>query len=166
MYKPKSPEQRPRRLNRRPRLDSAVYGPSGYACHLITNTHLGHRLLTTTPEVAATVVACLRAAAQAQGVKLLAYCVIPSHVHVVAFVEAEGTDLVRFMQSFKMRVSRRLRPGAAGVLWQESFYDRAVRKTEQLLSACDYVLNNAVKECGVGSWREYPYAWLSPEVGS
>ncbi|HEY3398850.1 MAG TPA: transposase [Armatimonadota bacterium] len=161
-----SPEQLPSRLNRRPRLDSSVYGPSGYACHLITNTHAGRPVLTETPAAALLVVDCLRAAAQAQGIELLAYCVMSSHVHIIALVRPQGTDLVQFMKSFKMRVSRRLRAGPAEKLWQESFYDRVLRQAEHLPTACEYVLNNAVKEGGAENWKEYPYAWLSPEVGS
>ncbi|HJW87229.1 MAG TPA: transposase [Candidatus Brocadiaceae bacterium] len=86
---------------------------------------------------------------------LLAYCIMPNHVHVVFTVERSATSLYKALQSLKAYTAREankilLRNGA---FWQHESYDHVVRDGKKLERIIDYVLHNPVK-AGLVSSRE------------
>ena len=91
------------------------------------------------------------------GADLLLYCVMPDHFHVV--VTVGEVDLITILHDFKSWTTTvwRRRTGQKK-LWQESFYDRGVRKAESMDDLIAYVIENPVKEGLVADWCEYP--WL------
>ena len=138
----------PRRSS--PRLHSFTYQGS-YAYHLVLRTRAGlprfdHGRL---------VAFCLeRLAASASrfGFDLVAYCFMPTHVHLLV---AGGHDapLVRFVQHFKQATGHHS-PG----LWQRSYYDHILRREEAVEDVARYIWANPVRAGMVDSMTEYPYA--------
>ena len=64
----------------------------------------------------------LEGAARDTGFRLLAYCFMPDHLHLL--VEgSEGTDLARFMKAFKQDTSFDYERRVGSALWQRSYYD-------------------------------------------
>lgn len=86
---------------------------------------------------------------------LLAYCIMPNHVHMVFTVERSGTSLYRVLQSLKAYTAKEankiLRQN--GAFWQHESYDHVVRDGKELERIIDYVLHNPVK-AGMVSGRE------------
>ena len=162
---PTNHEPPPRRSNRRPRLDETVYGPSGYAVHVVTDTK-SQAPLFQDPELAQQVLNILREVAGQYGITLHCACIMPEHVHLVVSVNADGKPIPQFIKLFKARVAWHLRAQLPKEPWQRSFFDRVVRRSEDLRSFCLYVLQNPQEAGLVQDWREYRFSWLSPELGS
>jgi putative transposase len=96
---------------------------------------------------------------------LLAFCLMPNHVHVVFTPllqdETEYYALSRIMHSLKGytagRANRLL--GRTGAFWHHESYDHVVRNAAELERIVTYVLNNPVKAGLVGDWREWPWTY-------
>jgi REP element-mobilizing transposase RayT len=155
----------PRRRNRRPRLDAAVYGFSGYAVHVVADTK-GQAPLFEDPQLAREVLRLLHELAAHYGIRLHCVCLMPQHVHMVISVEQDGKPVPQFVKLFKSRIAWHLRGRLPQGPWQRSFYDRVVRRTEDLRSVCLYVLQNPQAAGLVDDWRNYEFSWLAPELGS
>ncbi len=72
-----------------------------------------------------------------------------------------GGALSRVVGRMKGRASRRI--GTSGLswgkVWQPGFYDRALRRNEDLYSAAHYVLANPVRAGLVEHYSEYPLSY-------
>lgn len=88
------------------------------------------------------------------GVEVLAYVVMPNHIHLlISLVAAEKTvNLSRIIRSFKTHVTKEARKNCQGVdLWQNSFYDHIVRDRKDYLAIGEYISGN------VQSWGRDKY---------
>lgn len=101
----------------------------------------------------------LRENCECGGVRVLAYCLMPNHVHLVAVPEDEVALAVvlrrthgRYAQYFNARKQR------SGHLWQNRFYSCPLERTH-LLNALAYVERNPVR-AGMVSCPE-GYEWSS-----
>jgi REP element-mobilizing transposase RayT len=78
--------------------------------------------------------------------RLLAWCVMPNHVHVV--IEILGnrslSDIVRSWKSFTSRRANVLL-GRSGPFWHADYFDRYMRDEEHLARTIEYVEQNPVK---------------------
>ncbi|WP_421999110.1 REP-associated tyrosine transposase [Reyranella sp.] len=78
--------------------------------------------------------------------RLLAWCIMPNHVHVVV-EPAPGHSLgsiVRSWKSFTANGGNRLL-GRDGPFWHRDYFDRFIRDEGHLARTIDYVENNPVK---------------------
>jgi len=127
--------------------------------------------------------------------ELLAYCIMPNHVHVVCRIGAPRDDdsgrvdslscaapgriinpsyeeqpvpLHRIMQSLKRHTARQanMKLGRSGAFWQQESYDRVVRDAEELERIIGYVLYNPVKAGLVEDWRDWPWSYCRPDCES
>lgn len=97
------------------------------------------------PEVAAIVVRALQHF-DGDRYRLLAWCVMPNHVHVLVELP-EGSrlgDVVHSWKSFTAKQINRL-CGTTGQLWQQDYFDRAMRDERQLRNVVRYIEQNPVK---------------------
>jgi len=63
------------------------------------------------------------------------------------------------MRDFKSDTTYEARRLGLGTpLWQRGFYDRIARREEDLLAACEYVLNNPVRAGLVTEAGDWPYS--------
>ena len=78
--------------------------------------------------------------------RLLAWCLMPNHVHVV--IEILGnhslSDIVRSWKSFTSRRAN-IQLGRSGPLWHADYFDRYIRDEEHLARTIEYVEQNPVK---------------------
>lgn len=83
--------------------------------------------------------------ADAERYRLLAWCVMPNHVHVLA-EQIEGFPLGDIVQAWKSasahEINRTLR--RKGRLWRREYFDRFMRDDDHLPSTIAYVENNPV----------------------
>ena len=102
---------------------------------------------------------CLEDQAQLCGYRLVAYCIMPDHVHILTGPSQAqgGMPLPRFIRQFKAAVTHRLQDGGiAGSVWQRSFYDHVLRKDEDQEQVAQYILGNPVRQGLVQSPGDYP----------
>ena len=85
--------------------------------------------------------------------ELLAWCVMPNHVHSVLKLSA-GEDLEKVLHSWKSFTAHELnkRMGTSGTLWQKESYDHLVRDGEDLRNQVAYVLDNP-RKARLNGWK-------------
>ncbi len=78
--------------------------------------------------------------------RLLEWCIMPNHVHVLIHC-LRGTSLGTIVRSWKNYTARVINAaeGRTGSLWAVDYFDRYIRDLEHLESARAYIRNNPVK---------------------
>ena len=78
--------------------------------------------------------------------RLLAWCVMPNHVHVVV-KQRRGFPLAGIVGSWKAYTARRANEilGRNGPFWMRDYHDRRIRNERHMGKAVAYVRNNPVK---------------------
>ena len=97
---------------------------------------------------------------------VIGYCIMPDHVHMMLC--NTGSTLGAIMNRFKGRMSRQVRELQPGLdVWQSSYWDHIVRRTEGLYSTLQYILLNPVRAGLADNWWDYEWlgAPLLGEVG-
>jgi 1-hydroxy-2-methyl-2-(E)-butenyl 4-diphosphate synthase len=84
---------------------------------------------------------------------LLAWCVMPNHVHVVikTFAGEELQNILHSWKSFTAHEIHKIRQ-TTGVLWQKESYDHLIRDGEDLKHQVSYVLSNPRKLAADWQW--------------
>ncbi len=70
---------------------------------------------------------------------------MPDHTHLLVLGEAESANLLRFVQRFKQKTTYQFKRQTGARLWQQSFYDRALRVEDDLPTVAAYIFNNPIK---------------------
>ena len=77
---------------------------------------------------------------------LIAYVVMPNHVHVILIFPQGVKDLSAVVGSYKAYVSKMFHMEHPGVpLWQRSFYDHVIRDEAAYLEIKRYIRENQLK---------------------
>ncbi len=102
-------------------------------------------------------------------VRLLAYCLMPNHFHLMLWPVGDG-DLSRFMQWLTLTHTQRWHAhrGSAGLghLYQGRFKSFLVQDDDHFLTACRYVERNALRAGLVTRAEDWPWCSLgSPTDG-
>ena len=140
---------------KRLRLDLDNYGARGSVWHVTTPT-LNRRRVFRDSEMAAVLVDALQFQCAKAKANLLLYCVMPDHLHVV--VTIDEVDLVAIMRDVKSWTTHiwNKRTGNRK-LWQESFHDHGVRRSERMDELIKYVAENPQRAGIMADWRDYPW---------
>jgi REP element-mobilizing transposase RayT len=93
--------------------------------------------------------------AQLRSIALLAYCLMPDHVHLLARGRTIDADLRSFMQSWLTRAAYVWRKRGGERLWQSGYHDHVLRDEEPFLSVARYVILNPVRAGMVSTPDEY-----------
>jgi putative transposase len=95
---------------------------------------------------------------------LLAYCIMPNHVHMV--VGRNAIPTYRILQSLKRHTARKANVvfGRSGAFWQDESYDHVIHDGNELERTIWYVLNNPVKARLVQSWEQWQWTYLKPDL--
>ncbi|MCC6574872.1 MAG: transposase [Planctomycetes bacterium] len=101
--------------------------------------------------VAAIVVECLKHFDE-QRYKLIAWCIMPNHVHVVVRPVAEW-GLEKLLHTWKSFTAHQVNKllNREGTFWQDEYFDRLVRDDAELASSVQYVLENPWRS-GLKRW--------------
>ena len=98
-----------------------------------------------------------------QRFKLVAFCIMPNHVHAIVYKIQR--PLFRIFQTIKTYTAKQ----ANSVLhrhgkhfWQRETYDHLIRDRKEFNNQLLYVLNNPVKARLVEEWRDWPFFWCNP----
>jgi putative transposase len=102
--------------------------------------------------------ALLRSECASRGFSVLAYCLMPDHLHFLVEGMDPGCDLLQLMKSFRIKGSRRQASLGEGILWQKGFYEHILRASETVEAVAWYIWLNPVRRGLVSRAQEYPFA--------
>jgi len=96
---------------------------------------------------------------------MIALVVMPDHVHLI-FVPQQASDgtsyalpeIVKSIKSFSAHQINKLL-GRRGPVWDEEFFDHAIRNPEALAGKIEYVLFNPVQNKLATRPSQYRWAW-------
>jgi putative transposase len=94
--------------------------------------------------------------------RLLAWCLMPNHVHIVfeMFDDYSLSDIIGSCKSFTARRAN-ARLGRSGPFWHPDYFDRYMRDEDHLSRTIDYVEQNPVKAGLVGTAIEWLWSSAS-----
>ncbi len=142
--------------SKRLRLDLDSYAVPGTVWHVSSPT-LNRRPVFQDQEMAAVVVDALYFQCAKAEATLFLYCVMPDHLHlVVGIQEVDLISIIRDVKSWTTHVWKQ-RTGQQR-LWQESFHDHGVRRTENMDELIKYVTENPQRAGLVANWPDLQ--WL------
>jgi hypothetical protein len=77
-------------------------------------------------------------------------------MHALVLGRHDAAGLIRFVQRFKQVTAFDFKRETGLRLWQQSFYDRALRIEEDLADVAAYILNNPLRSGLAASPEDYP----------
>ena len=130
----------------------------GFPCLLTTNVE-GRRPAFRDASAAHRLVGIIRAVAAEERFQLIAYVVMPDHLHIVARTPP-GLTTGRIMKVVKGGFAREYQAsrGEKGSFWQSRYHEKALRSEEALWAAVEYVHYNPVAAGLVRVPAEYPWS--------
>lgn len=98
--------------------------------------------------------------------RILCYCLMPDHLHVIISPGESTLPLSKFLNIFKGRTTKVFKGKEnLGKIWQRSAFDHVIRTEENLKTVIEYIMNNPVRKGIVGKADEYPYSeWFNVEI--
>ncbi|RMG79780.1 MAG: hypothetical protein D6707_07555 [Bacteroidetes bacterium] len=111
--------------------------------------------------------------------KLIAYTIMPNHVHLVFdtknfalqnFVKFQNKKRKHYPVTETMKIIKgntafkcNQRLNRKGQFWHHESYDHVVRNSDELLRIIKYVLDNPVKAGLVEHWQDWPFSYCADE---
>lgn len=97
--------------------------------------------------------------------KLICYCIMPNHIHLVFELIKKNRGISKIMQSIKRTSARKcnLVLNRTGKFWQDESYDRLVRDDKELYFIIKYVLMNPINAGLVENWNDRKYSYCRSE---
>ena len=94
--------------------------------------------------------------ASAREFAVIAYCLMPDHVHLLLQGKTDDADLKRLVLSWNTLTGHAWRQRTRQRLWQRGYYDHVLRDGERHLAVARYVLMNPVRAGLVVEAEQYP----------
>ena len=143
-------------MSRPRRIDGFSYfGPHRYFLTFCTRSRAR---IFTDPAIVSETVEQIRRTSQDERFALLAYCVMPDHVHLLVEGSSETSDLRRFVKLAKQRSGAQHALKHGGALWQEGYHDRVLRAEDDMRLIARYILENPVRAGLVQHATEYAFS--------
>jgi len=102
--------------------------------------------------------------------KLLCYCIMPNHIHILIKPllkeERKPFSLARIMQAHKGYTASQANKilQRKGQFWQHESYDHYIRDCEELLRVVKYIMSNPVKAGFVEDYEMWKYNYVRLDV--
>ena len=139
----------------RARLDRQSY-VGRHRTFLTFCTHGRRRVFTTGELVDQVVGEFLRGCAR-EGFEIVAYCFMPDHVHLLVGGMWLDSDLVRWITLSKQFAAVSYLRSTGQRLWQEGWFDRVVRDSDDVVAIVQYIIENPIRAGLVVDVTEYPF---------
>jgi putative transposase len=99
----------------------------------------------------------LARAASKSKCRVLIYCFMPDHVHMLLHGIDESADVWQAMIDFKQQTGFWFGQQRPEFSWQKDFHDHVMRSDEDLGAHIRYIANNPVRRGLVVNWQDYPF---------
>jgi len=91
--------------------------------------------------------------------RILCYCLMPDHLHVIVSPGGSTLSLSKFLNIFKGGTTAVFRERKdIRKIWQISAFDHVIRTEENLKTIIEYIRNNPVRKGIVEKADDYPYS--------
>ena len=107
---------------------------------------------------AAETLAQFRCTATLEHFAILAYCLMPDHVHLLVEGLSLDSDFKRFAKMAKQRSGGLYARTRHKPLWQEGHYERVRREGDDAREVARYIVDNPVRAGLVKTATEYPFS--------
>jgi putative transposase len=107
------------------------------------------------PQAAEQTLAQFRRTSALEHFAILAYCLMPDHVHLLVEGLLPDSDLKRFAKMAKQRSGSLYARTRHKRLWQPGYYERVLRDEDDAREFARYVVNNPVRAGLVESAEDY-----------
>jgi putative transposase len=97
--------------------------------------------------------------AAAKGFTVLAYCVMPDHVHLLVEGIQQHSSLPAFVARLKQATGYQFQEANGRRLWQVGYFDRILREDESPETVARYIVANPIRAGLAHNAGEYPFAW-------
>jgi len=142
-------------MSRPPRLPGFSY--VGAYRYFLTFCTFERRETLRDPSVIASVLMRFRRTALPAQFAILAYCVMPDHVHLLVEGRSVSTDLLKFVKRMKQSSGQAYSHLMKQRLWQEGYYERVLRPADDAKAVARYIVSNPVRAGLVRVPLDYPY---------
>jgi REP element-mobilizing transposase RayT len=133
----------------------------GHHAYLVTLCAFGRRPALVIPDVADLVAVRLLQSACRHRMDVLAYCLMPDHLHAVCQGRSPSADLQAFAAGWKVDPARWFRREYGGQLWQKGYHDSVLLTDEAVTRAIAYTVLNPVRAGFVSTPRRWPFIGAS-----
>jgi len=94
-----------------------------------------------------------------RGVLVLAYCLMPDHLHLLLTPHVHGRSMLSFVDQFKGKSTNRTwQTGWSGKLWQPRNHDHVLRADEEFRAVATYILENQTWQGKAGGPEDYRWS--------
>jgi len=142
-------------VSRPPRLEDFDY--RGRHSYFLTFCAADRQPVLGDPAIANMVTAQILQTARWYDFIVLAYCIMPDHLHLLVHGQTDRADARRFVTSLKRRTGQSYASSADKPLWQEGYYDHVVRPEENRDGIARYIFENPVRAGIVTSALDHPF---------
>jgi len=101
----------------------------------------------------------IRRTAREHGFSIAAYCFMPDHVHLLVEGSSGTSDLRAFAKLARQRAGGLYARATGSSLWQRGYYDRVLRRSDDISRFTKYIVENPVRAGLVENANDYPYVW-------
>jgi putative transposase len=96
-------------------------------------------------------------ACQRQAFEIVAYVLMPDHLHVLVEGARDDSDFVKWLNLFRQLSAYWERKRSGNVLWQEGYWDYTLRDDDAVAGIASYIAWNPVEAGLVASPEQYPH---------
>jgi putative transposase len=93
-----------------------------------------------------------------QNFQLHAYCLMPDHLHLLAEGTTPHSNLRELVRVFKLRTAFEFRQSHRLRLWEMSYHDHILRRSDALESVACYIWQNPVRKQLCNSPQDFPFS--------
>jgi putative transposase len=138
-----------------PDLSSFAY--VGKHLYFLTFTTERRQELLVRDEIVAMVLAQILRAANKHAMRMIAYCFMPDHVHMLIEALTDESDCRVFIKTAKQYSGYHFAQRYDGKLWQRYGYERVLRKEIERATTIRYILDNPVQAGLSRTPADYPF---------
>ncbi len=116
-------------------------------------------------QLAAVICQSIENACELRRYRLLGYCLMPDHLHVLLSPARSDKPVGDWLRDFKSYTTNRfMRRGGKPPLWQRSAHDRVCRSEETAEAILAYIIENPVRTGLVDRWQDWPWTKVFIEL--
>ena len=78
---------------------------------------------------------------------------MPDHLHLLVQGTATEASLAPFVKLSRQRATLATRPSRTSMLWQDGYFERTLRRDEDLVAVATYIVNNPVRAGLAREWN-------------
>jgi REP-associated tyrosine transposase len=96
---------------------------------------------------------------------VLALAFMEDHLHLLVEGKSHEAHFVSMMTLLRQRTAIAFRRVAGRRLWQDGYYERVLRPTDNVFQIIEYIRSNPAEAGSPAERSRHPYVWWATDVG-